>query len=88
MTKRGDFFNLVKDEQLLEQVRDCMRRHLSVEEEDMGVPEGQPFRLGLLRRVLEEAGNCDSEFLRQTEKGGILNALPRSCRRTSSMWIT
>lgn len=47
----------------------------------MGVAEGQPFRLGLLRRVLDEAQDCDAEFLGQAEEGlplGITNALPRT----------
>lgn len=81
MTRGGQHFKLVKDEAFLEEVRECVRWHFGLKEEEMNVSEGQPFFLRILRRVLEEAKDCDTEFLKQAEVGfplGALNGLPRT----------
>ena len=54
------------------------------EDERQGLEEiqaGQPFRLRLLRKLLEEAGAGDFEFLREAETGlplGVKHQLPRA----------
>lgn len=81
MTKGGEFFTLVKDGKFLEELRDCMMKRFDLDKDDMEVAPGQPFHLRLLRRMLEEAGDCDFDFLRQAEEGlplGLLNELPRT----------
>ena len=47
----------------------------------MQVAEGQPFRLRLMRAILEKAEDGDFQFLEMAEEGfpvGVLNPLPRT----------
>ena len=72
---------LVKDEELLEELRGAMHRFGGGDPDDLMVPEGQPFRLRLMRRLLKEAGDPDWEFLERAEEGlpvGVLEPLPRT----------
>eukprot|EP00438_Fugacium_kawagutii_P020823 Skav200760 [mRNA] locus=scaffold2001:111991:116283:- [translate_table: standard] len=81
MAAKGGRFTLVKDEELKRRLREIMAKHMRAKESDMTVAEGQPFHLGLLRRLLEEAGDADCEFLRLAEEGlpvGVLDPLPRT----------
>ena len=81
MAKGGDHFSLVKDEGLLEQIRELIVDVFGLEREDLEVAEGQPFRLRLMARVLEEAGDADFQFLREAEVGlpvGVKVPLPRT----------
>ena len=81
MAKGGDHFSLVKDEKLLEQVRGLFQAAFGIGEEDQKVADGQPFRLRLMGRILEQAGDADFEFLREAEEGllvGMKVPLPRT----------
>lgn len=81
MTKGGDHFNLVKDEGLLEEVRQIFIKELGLEEGTNEIPPGQPFYLRLMKGVLEKAGDCDWEFLDRACTGfplGVLESLPRT----------
>lgn len=62
-------FGLVKDLELQRRLRNLIALHLGIGGGDLGVAEGQPFHLGLIRRSLEKAGDVDYEFLRQAEEG-------------------
>eukprot|EP00438_Fugacium_kawagutii_P024156 Skav213841 [mRNA] locus=scaffold315:237802:239760:+ [translate_table: standard] len=81
MTRGGENFTLVRNEVLKGKLREVVARHLKIDEKDMVVATGQPFYLGLVRRILEEAGDPDCEFLRRAEEGlpvGVLEPLPRT----------
>ena len=81
MTKGGDYFHLVKDEQLLEEVRQIMIGEFGLESGSHEVAPGQPFYLKLLEKVLERAGDCDFQFLDRAREGfplGVLEPLPRT----------
>ncbi len=71
---------LVKDEDLVKRMVE--RLCLFAGREDLQrMPEGQPFRLRLIKGLLERAGDSDYAFLEQAEEGlllGILNPLPRT----------
>ena len=72
---------LVKNEELLEELRGAMHRFGEGDPDDLMVPEGQPFRLRLMRKLLKEAGDPDWEFLERAEEGlpvGVLEPLPRT----------
>ena len=78
MAKGGDAFSLVKDEEFLGKVRALLSENLGVEVQE-SPEEGQPFYLGLMKDVLEKAGDPDGGFLEQAKTGlplGILNELP------------
>ena len=81
MAKGGEGFSLVRDEVFLEGVRKIFAKELGIEENDCQRAEGQPFFLGLIRRMLEEGEDPDCAFLREAESGlplGVLNPLPRT----------
>lgn len=81
MAKGGEYFTMVKDPGVLKGVKLLMAEHLGVTEEEMEAAPGQPFRLSLMAKVLECAGDPDYEFLKEAEKGlplGVLNPLPRT----------
>eukprot|EP00435_Cladocopium_sp_Y103_P063578 s369_g25.t1 len=81
MTRGGNHFKLVRDEGLLAEVRAILKESLGLSEEALGVPEGQPFHLRLLKEALEKAGDCDYEFLERACVGlplGVLEQLPRT----------
>ena len=56
MAKGGDAFSLVKDEEFLGKVRALLSENLGVEVQE-SPEEGQPFYLGLMKDVLEKAGD-------------------------------
>ena len=81
MTKGENGCSLVKNEKLLKELREVMVEFVGKDEVVGEVAPGQPFRLRLMGRLLEEAGDPDAEFLRQAEEGlplGILEKLPRT----------
>ena len=81
MTRGGDRFSLVKDEGYLGQIREAAKELFGLDKGEMEVPQGQPFRLPLMRRILEEAGDCDAQFLKDAETGfslGVLFPMPRT----------
>ena len=81
MTKGGEAFSLVKNEAFLEELREAASVAFDLQESELGVPRDQPFRLPLMRRLLQEAGDCDFEFLKDAEKGftvGVLEQMPRT----------
>ena len=72
---------MVKDQVLLEKVRAALKDELKLSEESLGVPEGQPFYLRMLKESLKSAGDCDYEFLERACHGlplGVLEKLPRT----------
>ena len=74
-------FKMVRDEEFISEVVEVFRGSLGLDVEDVRVAEGQPFRLRLMRKMLESCGDPDFEFLEQAEEGlplGILNDLPRT----------
>lgn len=81
MTKGGDHFHLVKDAELLEEIRQIFIRELHLGEGKNVVPPGQPFYLKLMQGILDSAGDCDGAFLDRACTGfplGVLEDLPRT----------
>ena len=56
MSKGGEGFSLVKNEVMLEELRSVLVASLGLGNEVLVVAEGQPFRLRLMAKLLEEAG--------------------------------
>lgn len=78
---RGGSFRLARDETVLEKVRKCIKEGLGLEEEVGKVHPGQPLFLVMMRRILEEAGDVDYEFLERAQVClplGIKEGLPRN----------
>lgn len=72
---------MVQDQQLLHNIREEMRLFLGMEESQISRAKGQPFFLGLMKGLLEKAGDGDFEFLDEAEGGvalGVLGELPRN----------
>ena len=81
MAKGGESFSLVKNDAMLDELRAVMVATMGMSKEELVVAEGQPFRLRLMSKLLEEAGDCDYGFLRRAEDGlpvGVLEQLPRT----------
>ena len=81
MAKGGPHFNVVRDEEILEGVREEIRLALGLGKDCLERAEGQPFLLRLLAGTLEAAGDPDFDFLYQAESGlpvGVLDPLPRT----------
>lgn len=75
---------LVQDAHLREKILGLLAEFCQVKgnkEKPLEVAVGQPFRLGLMRAILEIAGDADCEFLREAEDGlplGVKHPLPRT----------
>lgn len=69
----------VRNETILEAVREEMACFVGIKKEEVVQSSGQPFYLGLLS--IEKAGDGDAEFLTEVEDGvplGVLGELPRN----------
>lgn len=72
---------LVKDESMLEELRNVMAEMIGGDREVLEIAEGQPFRLRLMSSLLRDAGDPDWEFLLRAEDGlpvGVTEPLPRT----------
>lgn len=72
---------LVQDEGLLQEVRSDLASFCEEGDSSLEVAEGQPFRLRLMRNLLEKAGDGDFDFLKEAEEGlplGVTRPLPRT----------
>ena len=88
MTRGCKGFDLVRDEGFLKEIRRLMIEEFGLEEDSEDVPEGQPFYLKLLRRMLEKAGDSDYEFLAEAEIGLPLGVLPFLRGKSNGPWTT
>ena len=72
---------LAQNEGLRSSILDVLEEFCPPAEGLMQVAEGQPFRLRLMRAILEKAEDGDFQFLEMAEEGfpvGVLNPLPRT----------
>lgn len=75
---------LVQDEEVRQRLLNVLEefcRSKGARGDVLRVAEGQPFRLELMRQLLEYAGDKDCEFLAAAEEGlplGVKNPLPRT----------
>ena len=73
--------SLVQDEDLLEELRSILRRFTGKSQEETQAEAGQPFRLELIKSLLEDAGDPDCQFLEKAKTGlpvGVLEELERT----------
>ena len=73
--------SLVQDEELLEDLRSTLRRFVGRSKEETQAEAGQPFRLELIKSLLEDAGDPDCQFLEKAKTGlpvGVLEELERT----------
>ena len=85
---------LVQDAHLREKILGLLAEFCQVKgnkEKLLEVAVGQPFRLGLMRAILEIAGDADCEFLREAEDGlplGVKHPQWHLKGKWSGHWIT
>ena len=81
MARGAQGCKLVQDEDLLQSLRSEMGVFIGSPEAADEISPGQPFRLELMKRVLEEAGDGDCGFLEEAKEGfvvGVLHPMPRT----------
>ena len=81
MARGAQGCKLVQDARLLEALREAMGDFVGRPGVEAEISEGQPFRLDLMRMLLQEAGDGDCQFLEEAKEGfvvGVKHPMPRT----------